>query len=192
MKKLPVVAALTVTSLAAQSAFAHPGHDVASGAIAGLMHPWTGVDHLIAFIGIGALLGLATVRVRVCGVATLLAALAIGAGLALARVVLPASEWMIALSVLVAGLMLVKSGGTQPALLIGGAAVFALFHGYAHGTEITGDAAAFVAAFLASSAAIVALSMFASRIFIERQIARITLGAGTSMAGLALLSAHLL
>ena len=128
MKKLRTLGALA-TLFAAQSAFAHPGHDVASGAMAGLMHPLTGIDHLIALACVGAFFAMVSARVRWTGVAALLGALAAGAGVGLVGIRLPAAEWMIALSVLVAGVMLVRSGGTHPALLISGTAIFALFHG---------------------------------------------------------------
>ena len=65
-----------------------------------------------------------------------------------AGVALVAAEWMIALSVLLAGVMLVRSGGTHPMLLIGGTAIFALFHGYSHALEASGEAAAYVAGFV--------------------------------------------
>lgn len=185
MKKLLAL----VTLFAAQSTLAHPGHDVASGTMAGLAHPLTGVDHLIALCCVGALLALVSKRVRLAGVAALLAALASGTALGLWGVTVPYAEWMIALSVLVSGFMLVRSGRTQPVLLVGGVALFALFHGYAHGVESSGDALAFVAGFLATSLAIVTLSTLAARAFIERQVLRVAAGAGAGVAGIFLLSA---
>jgi urease accessory protein len=187
MRKLLALPAL-VTLFATQSAFAHPGHDVASSAMAGLMHPLTGVDHLIALVSVGALLALATVRVRVAGMIALLIALAAGAGVGLAGWKLPAAEWMIALSVLVAGVMLVRSGATRPVGLLGGVLLFALFHGYAHGVETAGDASAFVAGFLTTSVVIALMSMAAARLYVERSALRIAAGGVAGVAGVALLS----
>lgn len=34
------------------AAFAHPGHDV-SGLAAGLVHPFSGLDHLLAMVAVG-------------------------------------------------------------------------------------------------------------------------------------------
>lgn len=184
MKKLLALVML----FAAQPTLAHPGHDVASGAIAGLAHPLTGVDHLIALCCVGALLALVSTRVRLAGVVALLAALASGAGVGLSGVTVPYAEWMIALSVLVSGVMLVRSGSAQPTLLVGGVALFALFHGYAHGVESSGDALAFVAGFLVSSLVIVTLSTLAARAFVERQALRVAVGAGAGVAGMFLLS----
>jgi len=189
MRKLFVLITSMSTALLAQTAFAHPEHDVASGAMAGFMHPFTGLDHLVALMCLGALLAAAPVRVRWAGVATLLLVLAVGAAVGIGGVTLPASEWMIALSVLVAGMMLVRSDGTRPSLLLGGAAVFALFHGYAHGLESSGEALAFVAGFLGASFAIVMASMLAANLFVQRRALRIAVAGGAALTGLLLLSA---
>ncbi len=162
MKRIFAISALFI----AQSAFAHPGHDVASSAMAGLMHPVTGLDHLVALASAGALLAATSVRTRWLGIAALLVSLAAGAGIAFLGVVLPWSEWVIGSSVLVAGIMLVhsyRSGVVHPAPLVIGTAVFALFHGYAHGVEISGDATGFVLGFLVMSLAIVVVAMQAAR-----------------------------
>ena len=189
MKHASIVGSIAIlaTALASPWAAAHPGHELASGAIAGLMHPLTGFDHLIALLAAGALLALVPARARWGGVAALLAALAAGAGLGLAGVVLPGVEWMIALSLLAAATVLLGSGSAHPLLLGGGMALFALFHGYAHGVESSGAAAAFVAGFLASSLAIVLSSLLAARAYIEHRAARLAAGTGAGVAGVALL-----
>jgi urease accessory protein len=183
MKRVLLLTVLLLSSAAS----AHPSHDVASGAMAGFMHPLTGIDHLIALVCAGALFALAPARVRRAGVTALIAALAVGAGLGLAGLPLPATEWMIALSVLAAGVMLVRSGGTRPVLLVVGVSVFALFHGYAHGLESSGEAVAFVAGFLLASLTVVALSILAARVFVNRQAVRVAMGAGAGATGLVLL-----
>jgi urease accessory protein len=147
--------------LLAQAASAHPGHEVASNAIAGLLHPLTGLDHLIALICLGALLATATVRVRWMGVAALLAGLVAGAVVSFAGGVLPASEWVIGLSVLASGLMLVWSRGVRAVPLIGGVALFAVFHGFAHMAESGEGGLAFIAGVIAMSLTVVGLSMLA-------------------------------
>ena len=191
MKKLRKISTLgTLVSLfAAQSVFAHPGHDFASGAMAGLMHPLTGIDHLIALICVGALFALAPARVRWTGVVAMLASLWAGASVGLAGIALPASESMIALSVLVAGVMLVRSGSTKPALLIAGSVIFSLFHGYAHGVESSADAAAFVTGFIVTSFAVVTLSMRAVGALLQPKLLLRGLGTGSGIVGIALLAA---
>ena len=50
--KSNIKAALLASALvASSSAMAHPGH--AEGALAGLMHPLTGADHLLAMVAVG-------------------------------------------------------------------------------------------------------------------------------------------
>ncbi len=165
MKRIFVISVLSL--LTVQSAFAHPGHDVASSVMAGLIHPLTGLDHLVALVAAGVLFAATSPRAGWLGVAALILSLAAGAGVALLGVVLPWSEWVIGLSVLVAGVTLIysrRSGVAHPALLISGTMLFALFHGYAHGVEISGDASGFVAGFLATSLIIVVMTMQTARI----------------------------
>jgi len=134
-------------SVAAASAFAHPGHDAATvGASlwAGLLHPFTGADHLLAMAAVGVWSALGarsaadTLRLPLAFVTLMVA----GAALGLAGVALPAAEPMIAVSLLVVGL-LVALRAKLPAwagmAIVGG---FAVFHGYAHGAELPGTAAA--------------------------------------------------
>ena len=163
MKRIFAISALFI----AQSVVAHQGHDAASGAMAGLLHPLTGLDHLVALASAGVLFAATSQRTRWLGVAALIASLAAGAGIALLGVLLPWSEWVIGFSLLVAGIMLVysyRSGTVHPALLISGTMIFALFHGYAHGVEISGDASGFVLGFLVMSLVIVLVALQATRI----------------------------
>ncbi len=165
MKRILATSALSL--LTAQSAFAYPGHDVVSSAMAGLLHPLTGPDHLVALVAAGVLFAAISQRAGWLGLSALITSLAAGAGIALFGVALPWSEWAIWLSVLAAGVMLAYSrryGISHPALLISGTMVFALFHGYAHGGEISGDAGGFVVGFLVASLIIVVLVMQTTRI----------------------------
>ncbi|MBY4895781.1 HupE/UreJ family protein [Cupriavidus sp. AU9028] len=146
------------------SALAHPGHeaaDVGASLWAGLLHPLTGADHLLAMVAVGVWSALA---MRDGGVLRLPAAfvtlMLVGAGLGMAGMTLPLVEPMIAASLLVLGL-LIALRAQLPAgaglLLVGG---FALFHGHAHGAELPSEAAAmravlaYVGGFAASTAAL--------------------------------------
>src|SRR5262245_38255775 len=95
-------------AVAATAALAHPGHDAATvGASlwAGLAHPFTGVDHLLAMAAVGVWSALVarsaagTLRLPLVFVALML----VGAALGLAGIALPAVEPMIAVSLLVVG-----------------------------------------------------------------------------------------
>lgn len=60
-------------------AMAHPGHDhVHSGFMAGFIHPFTGLDHLIMALGFGVLLWSAAKQWKIAGVITLSITLVIG------------------------------------------------------------------------------------------------------------------
>jgi len=138
-------AALIALAFIPGLALAHVGADAGAhhGLLAGLLHPLTGTDHLLAMLAVGLWSAL-TARGRADAVrapvvfATVLLAGAVAAALGLQ---LPGIEPMIATSVLVLGL-LVASGLRLPAwagaLLVG---AFAFFHGAAHGQELGGAAA---------------------------------------------------
>src|SRR5213595_3473872 len=98
-------------TIAAGAALAHPGHDAATVSAslwAGLAHPFTGADHLLAMAAVGVWSALSarsaadTLRLPLAFVALML----VGAALGLSGVTLPAVEPMIAASLLVIGLLL--------------------------------------------------------------------------------------
>jgi urease accessory protein len=129
-------------ALLSASAFAHVGAD--SGAhhdfLAGFTHPLTGLDHLAAMLAVGMWSAVTSKRVWAAPL-SFAALLLLGALAAKAGVALPGVEPMIAASLLVLGLLLATRQhlpAAASALLVGG---FALFHGAAHGHELTGTAA---------------------------------------------------
>lgn len=124
--------------LCAGLAVAHPGHEHAHGGgfAAGLTHPLLGLDHLLAMLAVG-LWSLRQSRAFSLA-APLLAAggMLLGAGLAWAGFVLPGVGFGIAMSVLLAG-VLIAALVKVPALAGAGVVVtFMLFHGHAHGSEM--------------------------------------------------------
>ena len=138
--------ALIALSAAPALALAHTGaaphvHNATDALAAGFTHPFTGLDHMAAMVALGVWSALATQRIWVAPLA-FASALLVGALLGLAGFALPAIEPMIAASVLVLGL-LVATNARLP--LVAGAALaamFALFHGVAHGAELAGPQAA--------------------------------------------------
>lgn len=132
LTRLAAAAALTFL---ATPAFAHTGFH-AAGFVAGLTHPFSGLDHLLAMAGIGVwaaqLGGRNLWRVPMAFVATML----LGALLALIAVPLPQVELGIAGSVLAIGL-LVGFGAQMPSAAAASlVALMALFHGHAHGSAL--------------------------------------------------------
>lgn len=135
------VAALGLAGTASL-ALAHVGADGGGhhGFASGLLHPITGLDHLAAMVAVGVWSAATTRRFWIAPIAFALTLFA-GALLAQAGVGFPAIEPMIAASMLVVGLLLAARARLPEAagaVLVG---AFALFHGAAHGQELSGLAA---------------------------------------------------
>lgn len=132
------LAAAPALLLVAGLSVAHPGHDAAHGGgfAAGLTHPLLGLDHLLAMFAVG-LWSLRQARsLRLMAPVLAIGGMLLGATFSWAGLQLPGVEFGIAMSVLLAG-VLVAALARVPAVL-GGAAVmlFMIFHGHAHGGEM--------------------------------------------------------
>lgn len=130
LRPLIAVAGLLVTG----SAYAHPGHDVASF-VGGLSHPFSGLDHLLAMLAVGLYAarqqGAARWALPLGFVVTMLA----GALLAQVGLAMPVIEAGIGISVVVLGLLvatLIRLPLAAGLPLVG---AFALCHGAAHYAE---------------------------------------------------------
>lgn len=124
-------------------ALAHATDGYGGGFIAGFTHPILGLDHVAAMVAVGlwgAFLGAPAIWALPVVFPLVMA---LGAAAGIAGLPVPAVETGIALSALVLGLMIVfavKPPLWVAAVIVGG---FAVFHGYAHGTELPGTADAF-------------------------------------------------
>jgi len=133
----PSLAGAVLALLAAGAASAHTGQgDTGSGFVAGLLHPVTGVDHLLAMLAVGmwgAQLGMPALWVLPVAFPLVMA---IGGVLGILGVPFPAVEPGIVLSVVLLGLAIAV--GRRPPLPFTAAlvALFAVFHGFAHGREL--------------------------------------------------------
>jgi len=147
--------ALLILLVASNTACAHSGHG-SSGMITGLLHPFSGMDHLLAMLAVGVWAGQNGGRNVWLLPVFFMAALVTGAGAALSYPLLPLIEPGIAASVLVLGLVVTCSLHLPMPHSVILTALFGLLHGYAHGLEITGalKPAAYIAGFLASTAAL--------------------------------------
>ncbi|KQV95855.1 HupE/UreJ family protein [Rhizobacter sp. Root1221] len=164
-------------------------HGTLSSLAAGFSHPFTGLDHLAAMVALGVWSAMTSRRMWLAPVAFASALLA-GALLGLAGLALPAVEPMIATSLLVLGL-LVATGRQLPATAGAAlAAVFALFHGVAHGTELAGPGtAAAVTGMVAATALLhgAGIGLGLALRGTNRWLPRLA-GAGVAVFGLALLA----
>lgn len=176
-------------ALSAAPALAHTGHG-AHGFAAGLAHPLTGLDHLLATLGLGLWAGLAGGRARLAWPATFLAGLAAGFAAGLGGVPVLGAEGLIAASVILAGLAAGLNLTPPLALGAGAAGLIALAHGYAHGREVPAGASVFGfgGGFLLMAASLVAIgagAAYASLRLSRPVLARVS-GFALAGAGLAL------
>lgn len=124
----------------AQPAFAHAAAGVTGGLVSGLLHPLTGMDHLIAMVAVGiwgAQLGAPAIWVLPI---TFPLVMAFGGVLGVLRIPLPMPETAIAISALVLGAAVavrLRLPFAAAAVVVG---VFAIFHGHAHGAELPNSA----------------------------------------------------
>jgi len=152
--RLARMTAAAVLLTVAAPAFAHPGHD-GSGLAGGLMHPLTGMDHLLAMVAIGLFAAMRGGRALWALPLTFVAAAALGFAAGRIGLVFPLAEPMVLASVLTLGLLVAAA---VPVRLGAGMALVALFgaaHGQAHAAEAgTHAITAFAAGFLLTSAAL--------------------------------------
>lgn len=120
----------------AAPAAAHSGTGLAGGFGSGFSHPFGGFDHLLAMVSVG-LWGAFLGRPLIVALPVIFpAVMAIGGSIAIAGLPLPPVELGIALSVLVLGAMIAFAVRAPVWLACSIVAVFAIFHGYAHGKEL--------------------------------------------------------
>lgn len=186
MKKLAIAAA--ALSLTAGQALAHTGHGDASGFLHGLAHPIFGMDHLLAMLAVGLWSGFVLPHRFWAGAAAFMGAMVLGAGLSWAGIAFPMVETVIVASVVAFGLLTVASRRGQPgavtAASLAAVAVFASAHGHAHATEAAGNAAAYLAGFLVSTAALHVAGISIARAVAAQPIAQRAMGAGIALSGL--------
>ena len=122
--------------LLASPAYAHEGTGLPGGFIAGVLHPLTGPDHLLAMVSVG-LWGHFLQRPLIYLLPMVFPIMmAVGAGLGMIGVALPPVELGIALSVVVLGALVFGAIRAEVWLACIVVGIFALFHGYAHGIEL--------------------------------------------------------
>ena len=136
MKRVAVTTFVTILVFAPVVALAHTGHDDASGLAHGFVHPVSGIDHVLAMVAVGLLAAQYGGRALWLVPLSFVVAMAIAGVIGMAGIVAPVAEVGIGVSVVV--LWLAIAFQLRPPTLVATAVVgfFALFHGYAHGTEL--------------------------------------------------------
>jgi urease accessory protein len=120
-------------------AYAHlAGVESKGGFLVGFLHPLSGIDHVVAMVAVGlwgSQLGMPAIYVLPI---TFPIVMAMGGFLGLIGVPVPGVEVGIALSAAALGLAVAMRVKVSLGIAAGLVACFALFHGYAHGTELPG------------------------------------------------------
>jgi urease accessory protein len=125
-------------SLFSTLVFSHPGHGLAT-AYAGFLHPFTGWDHLLVMIAVGLWAAKIGGHARWALPATFLLSMSVGALMAFNGIGFAGAESVIAASVIAMGLLLLVQLPINLGVRVGITALFALFHGMAHGMELMGQ-----------------------------------------------------
>jgi urease accessory protein len=120
----------------ASPALAHVEQGQAAGLLSGLTHPLSGLDHVLAMLAVGlwgAQLG--SPALWLLPVAFPMT-MALGGVLGLVGLPLPGVEVGIAVSGIVLGAMVLSEARPSLPVALVLVALFAIFHGHAHGTEL--------------------------------------------------------
>jgi urease accessory protein len=134
----------TLATLWPALAWAHTEAGRAEGFLAGLHHPVSGLDHVVAMVAVGlwgAQLGAPAIWLLPV---TFPMVMALGGMLGLVGVPLPGIEIGIALSGVLLGLAVLREWRPPLGAAAAIVGIFALFHGHAHGTELPPGANGFL------------------------------------------------
>lgn len=185
------VGLVVIASALAGPALAHTGVGAVHGFGAGLLHPLFGADHVLAMVAVGLWAGLTGGRARLAYPLAFVGMMVLSGLWGMSGAALPGVEIGIAVSVVVLGLAIALRA--TPPLAAGAAAcaIFAIFHGHAHGAELPqgssglGYALGFVLATAALHGAGLGLAgLLAARAPLLARVA----GGGLALAGVAILA----
>jgi urease accessory protein len=135
LERMALTACLLLAAAAPAAAHGQPGQ--AAGFLSGVRHPISGIDHVLAMIAVGVWgAQLRSPAIWLLPV-TFPLVMACGGFLALIGMPLPGTEIGIAFSALLLGLAIVAEARPPLAAAAVVVGAFALFHGHAHGTELS-------------------------------------------------------
>jgi urease accessory protein len=140
MRRSTIVFTILMLVGMSPAAFAHPGHLFGNGFSSGLIHPFTGLDHLLAMTAVGLWAAQRGGRYLMVIPASFVAMMILGGVVGSSGLALPLVEPGILGSLVVFGLLIALNARlplTAGMAIIGG---FALFHGYAHAVEMPAHA----------------------------------------------------
>ncbi len=171
---------------------AHTGHGL-DGIWGGLIHPFTGLDHLLAMVAVGVLAAVvADRRVAWATPAAFVGGMVVGGVAGLAGLASGAVETAIALSVVVLGGLIaatavpsLRTGAWMPVVALG----FGAVHGLAHGAEVPASAApaGYVAGFVLATIGLHLSGVLLGSTVGRHALVRTVLAGAVSCAGVAML-----
>ena len=182
---------VVIASALAGPALAHTGVGAVHGFGAGLMHPLFGVDHVLAMVAVGLWAGLTGGRARFAYPLAFVGMMVLAGLWGMSGSSLPGVEIGIAVSVVVLGLAIALRA--TPPLAAGAAAcaIFAVFHGHAHGAELPQGASGlgYALGFVLATAALHGAGLGLAGLLAARAplLARVA-GGGLALAGVAILA----
>jgi urease accessory protein len=185
-RRLAFAAAL---ALVAGPALAHPGHGGATFA-AGLLHPLSGLDHILAMVAVGLLAARRGGRALIVWPLAFVGAMLAGYGLGLLQPgVIPVQPGIFA-SVIVLGALAASSIEAPTPAGVVLIAVFGLCHGYAHGSEApAGAGAGFPLGFAIATAGLHGAGVALGLMLRRRPAVLRALGGAVALGGMALVLA---
>lgn len=141
MKKIILVAALIAFS---DAALAHTGLLPTDGFVHGFQHPFLGLDHFLAMLGLGLWASNQSRLLAKQAIGVFLLFMTVGALLGLAGIGFAYVETAILVSLLLVGMALSFGTARLPeAIILTSIAAFAAMHGLAHCSEMPLDASAY-------------------------------------------------
>ena len=139
MKQVLLSLSLALPSLA----FANATDGAGSGFFTGFLHPILGLDHFIVLVAVGLWGAFLSDRALWILPIVVPSIMAVGAAIGVFGLEVPLVEFVIALSGVVMGALIALRFKVQLSVAMILVGIFALFHGYAHGTDMPGHINAF-------------------------------------------------
>ncbi|HEV7328127.1 MAG TPA: HupE/UreJ family protein [Bosea sp. (in: a-proteobacteria)] len=178
-------------ALASTPVFAHAGAGPVDGFMSGLMHPLTGLDHVLAMVAVGLWAGLVGGKARISYPAAFVGAMALAGVWGMSGGELAGAETGIAFSVIILGAAVALKASPPLASGMLACGILAIFHGFAHGAELPKNASglAYAAGFILATAALQLVGIVLAGVLAVRAplVARVA-GGGIALSGVALLA----
>lgn len=133
MKKISLLAIIALVPVLAH---AHPGHGSSIGLAGGMVHPLSGLDHILAMVAVGILAAQLGGRALWALPMAFVSLMGVGGLIGMGGFHLPMIETGILASVLILGLMIAAAVRLPLWASLSLVGLFAICHGHAHGSEI--------------------------------------------------------